>query len=371
LPIAQEEEMNNLGYPRVEINLEKLKHNVMKVNEKCVDNGITMTGVIKGANGLPLIAKQYIEGGVKIIGTSRLDQVFNCKKFGIETTYMLIRIPMISEVKDVVELTDISLNSEVEIIKALNMEARRQDKKHKVILMTDLGDLREGYWDKEELIKTAEWIENDLHNIRLVGVGTNVGCYGSILPTNNKLNELVELAEAIEEKIGRELEFVSGGATSSLMRLWDGDMPKRINHLRLGEGVLLARDLDVVYNYDMSNLNNDVFKIKAEVIEVKRKPSHPVGEVGVDCFGHRPEYIDRGMRDRMLLGIGRVDYGDPDELISKDKGIEILGASSDHTIVDIEDAERKYKIGDILEFEVCYATLVYITSSNNVKIIYV
>ena len=363
--------MNKVGYPRVDINLEKLRHNAKKVNERCLDSGITMTGVIKGASGLPLVAKQYLEGGVKIIGTSRLDQVSDCKKFGIDTTYMLIRIPMLSEVRSVVELTDISLNSEVEVLKALNNEARIQDKQHKVIIMTDLGDLREGFWDKEELVETAVWVDEKLRNLTLAGIGTNVGCYGSILPTTDKLNELIELAEKIEERTGRELEFISGGATSSLMRIWDGDMPKRINHLRLGEGVLLARDLDVIYGYDMSMLHNDAFKIKAEVVEVKKKPSHPVGKVGVDAFGHRPNYVDRGMRDRMLLGIGRVDYGDPGELLPVDEGIEIMGASSDHTIVDIEDASRDFKVGDIVEFDVCYATIVYITSSNNVKINYV
>ena len=83
---------------------------------------------------------------------------------------MLIRIPMLSEVKDVVRLADISLNSEFEVIKALNEEARRQGKLHKVILMADLGDLREGFWDKDELVDVAEYIEDKMINIQLVGV---------------------------------------------------------------------------------------------------------------------------------------------------------------------------------------------------------
>ena len=161
---------------------------------------------------------------------------------------------MLSEVKDVIRLADISLNSEFEVIKALNDEARAQGKLHKVILMADLGDLREGFWDKDEMIKVAEYIENKMINIQLVGIGTNVGCYGSISPTVEKLEELVEIAEKIEERLGRQLEYISGGATSSLMRVWDKNIPKRINMLRVGEGILLARDLDVFYGYDMSDL---------------------------------------------------------------------------------------------------------------------
>ena len=237
--------------------------------------------------------------------------------------------------------------------------------------MADMGDLREGYWDKDEIVDVAEYIENKMINIQLVGVGTNLGCYGSISPTAEKLEELVEVAEKIEARLGRELEYISGGATSSLMRVWDGDIPKRINLLRVGEGILLARDLDVFYGYDMSELYQDIFRLKAEVIELKNKPSYPVGTITVDAFGHTPEYIDRGMRKRALLAMGKVDYGDPGELLPMEKGIEVLGASSDHTIIDVEDAERDYKVGDIMTFDVCYATVVYLTNCRNVNIAYV
>ena len=278
---------------------------------------------------------------------------------------------MLSVVSDVVRLTDISLNSEFEVIKALNEEARRQGKLHKVILMADLGDLREGFWDKEEMVEIAEYIENRMINIQLVGIGTNLGCYGSIAPTAEKLEELVELAEKIEARLDRELEYISGGATSSLMRVWDKDIPERVNLLRVGEGILLARDLDTFYGYDMSELYQDVFRLKAEVIEVKTKPSYPVGTIAIDAFGHTPAYVDRGMRRRALLAVGKVDYGDPCELIPMEEGIEVLGASSDHTIIDVEDAERDYKVGDTMTFDICYATIVYLTNCRNVRIEFV
>jgi predicted amino acid racemase len=234
-----------------------------------------------------------------------------------------------------------------------------------------MGDLREGFWDKEEMADVAEYIENKLLGIQLVGIGTNVGCYGSILPTPEKLQELVDIAETIEGRLDRELEYISGGATSSLLRIWDGNMPERINLLRIGEGILLARDMDVFYRYDVSDLYRDNFRLKAEVIEVKDKPTHPVGDIGIDAFGHTPEYVDRGIRRRALLAMGKVDYGDPAELLPLEKGIEILGASSDHTIVDIEDAEREYQVGDIMEFDVNYATMVYLTNCRNVHIAFI
>lgn len=362
--------MNGL-YPRVEINLNHLQHNVSEVVRRCDECGIRIAGVIKGATGLPPVAKAFDQGGVAWIASSRLEQIKDAIDAGIKKPMMLIRIPMLSEVPKVVELTDYSLNSEMVVIEAINEEAAKQGKVHNVILMADMGDLREGFWDKDEMAEAALHIDKNLKNIHLAGIGTNVGCYGSILPTKEKLEELVQVAEKIEAKIGRELEIISGGATSTLMRIWDGNVPERINMIRVGEGILLARDLEECYGYDMSSLFRDCFRLKAEVIEVKRKPSHPIGEIGLDAFGHKVQYVDRGMRDRALLGMGKVDYGDWQELLPMENGIEILGASSDHTIVDIEEAEKKYEVGDIMTFDVSYAMLVYITNCRNVNIEYV
>ena len=280
----------NGRYPRLEINLAHLKENVETIVGKCGECGIQVAGVIKGATGLPEVAKAFDQGGVEFIASSRLEQLEDAKKAGIKKPLMLIRIPMLSEVSEAVRNSDICLASEVEVIEALSKEALRQGKEYKVILMADLGDLREGFWEKQEMIDAALYIETKLKGVKLVGIGTNLGCYGSILPTVEKLEQLVADAEAVEAKLGRKLEYISGGATSSLIRLWNKDMPKRINLLRVGEAILLARDLDVFYGLDMSELHRDVFRLKAEVIELKTKPSHPVGTIAIDAFGHTPTY---------------------------------------------------------------------------------
>lgn len=358
-------------YPRVEINLQYLKENVAAIVEKCKPYGIDIAGVIKGTTGIPQCAEMFAEGGAKLIASSRLEQIEDARDYGIDLPYLLLRVPMMSELSEVVRLCDISLNSEVSVLQALNAEAKKQGKIHKVILMADLGDLREGFWNKDEMRKAAIMVENDLTNLHLAGVGTNLGCYGSIEATADKLDELVEIAEKIESEIGRTLEYISGGATTSLMRIFDGDMPARINLLRVGEGILLARDLHNFFGYDLSFMHQDVYTLKAEVIEVKDKPSHPIGKISIDAFGHTPEYTDRGIRKRALLGIGKVDYGSIDEIFPKEKGIEIIGASSDHTILDVEDAGRELKPGDIVEFAINYASIVYLTNCKNVQLYFV
>ena len=118
-------------------------------------------------------------------------------------------------------------------------------------------------------------------------------------------------------------------------------------------------------------MHQDVYTLKAEVIEVRNKPTHPVGKISIDAFGHTPEYVDRGIRKRALLGIGKVDYGSIDEIFPKDEGIEVIGASSDHTILDVEDCSRELKPGDIVAFGIDYASMVYVTNCRNVQIVYV
>lgn len=357
--------------PKLVVDLNKLRHNVEKVQRMCHDKGVEIAGVIKGCTGLLECVEQFERAGCRFIASSRLEQLEPLKENGIQTPLMMIRIPMLSEVADVVRLTDISLNSEVEVLKALNKQAGIQDKKHQVILMADLGDLREGFWDKDELIEAALMVENDLYNLELAGVGTNLGCYGAVAATPEKLNELVDIAERIEEKIGRELEFISGGATSTLPRIIEDNLPARINLLRVGEGILLAKDLQDLWGYDMSYMHKDAFTLRAEVIEVKDKPTHPVGEIMFDAFGNQPTYEDRGIRKRALLALGKVDYAFPEELIPREKGITVLGASSDHTILDVEDYDGTIEVGDVIEFDLCYATIVYVTNSNNIEKVYI
>lgn len=357
-------------YPQLVVDLKKLRNNVREIKTRCLEQGVEIAGVIKGCSGLPEVAKVFDDEGVSFLASSRLEELEPLKG-KVKAPLMLIRIPMLSEVREVIRLTDISLNSEIEVLKALNEEAKRQEKMHEVILMKDLGDLREGFWEDDEIIEAALLVENELSNLVLSGIGTNVGCYGAVCATVDKLNELVDVAEKIEDRIGRKLKYISGGATTSLPRIIEGNMPKRINLLRVGEGILLAKDLKDLWGYDMSYMYQDVFKLRCEVIEVKDKPTYPVGEIFVDAFGNKPIYEDHGIRKRALLAIGKVDYAFLEDLLMNEEGAFLVGASSDHTIVDVEDAKRDIKVGDIIEFDLCYATMVYITNSPNVRKVFI
>ncbi len=117
----------------------------------------------------------------------------------------------------------------------------------------------------------------------------------------------------------------------------------------------------------MSMLHQDAFVLKAQVVEVKNKPSHPIGEIFIDAFGNKPTYEDRGERRRALLAIGKQDFVSVDTLIPIDKNIEVIGASRDHLIIDIEDCKTNYKVGDVIEFNIYYPHLLYLSGSRDVN----
>lgn len=356
-------------YPMVTVDLDKLYNNTSIVVNNCHKSGINVAGIIKGCNGIPEVGRIMMDAGCSQLGTSRMDQIIDLKNSGMnDVEFLLVRIPMLSEAEEVAMYADISLESEISVIEAINSACAKLKKRHGVILMADLGDLREGFWDKEELVKTAVYIENNLEYIELKGVGTNLGCYGSIKPDQDKMQELVNIAASIESKINRTLEIISGGATSSYPLVLTNTMPKRINHLRIGEGIILAYDLKEIWGLDMDAMNQDIFTLKAEVIEVKDKPTHPVGEIFIDCFGQKPEYEDRGIRKRALLAMGKMDFALNDKIFPRLDGIEVIGSSSDHCILDVENCIQNISVGDILEFDLSYPSLMYLTGNKYVTI---
>ena len=358
-------------YPELEIDLALLRGNAEALVSRCRARGIRVCGVIKGAEGLPEVARTMRAAGVESLGTSRLEQVARCRATGIEGPWLLIRIPGLTEVHDAVALCDGSLQSEWTTLLAVEEECLRQNKIHHVIVMVDLGDLREGYWDKEEFVDVCVRVEKELPHVRLAGVGVNLSCYGSTKPTPEKMNQLVTLAHRVEERIGRKLDVVSGGATSSYTLVHWGTMPEGVNHLRIGEAILLGKDLQVDWGIrDMDYLRMDALTLRAEVVEVKVKPTYPVGELVIDAFGRKPTYIDRGMRRRAVLALGRADVGDLETLIPREEGQIVLGGSSDHCIVDIEECPRRLEVGDIVEFSLCYSHMLYATARNDIRILF-
>jgi len=348
-------------YPRVEIDLNKLRHNVRVLVNICKMHGIDVAGVTKVFCGDPHITKAYVEGGVKYLADSRIENLIKLKD--IDLPKILIRIPMISEVDRVVEYADISLNSEIETIKAISNEAKKKGKIHNIILMVDLGDLREGYFNEEELYDVVEDVL-DMDGIKLIGLGTNLTCYGGVIPDEDNLGRLVKIKKNIKEKFRVDLEIISGGNSSSLHLLMKEKTVDGINMLRLGEVLVLGRE--TAYGDKVKDTHDDCFQLVAEIVEIKEKPSVPIGQIGMDAFGNVPTFSDKGIRKRIICAIGKQDV-DIDSIIPVDEDIDILGASSDHLILDGTDCKIDYRVGDKIRFNLTYSGILRVMTSEYVK----
>jgi ornithine racemase len=344
--------------PRIEISLSQIQDNARKLSDLYGQKGISLMGVSKAVLGNPSIAEAMIQGGVKFIADSRIENIQRMKNAGLSAQFVLLRTAL-SQAEAVVEDVDISLNTELDTVKELSYYAHLNSKVHEIIVMVELGDLREGILpcDLSQFVKTTL----DLPNIKVVGIGCNLACYGGIKPNNKKMRELSELADAIEKEYKIDLEIVSGGNSANHEWYESAQTVDRINNLRIGESILLG--CETVNRKIIPGLHTNAFNLIAEVIESKAKPSLPFGEICQDAFGNVPTFLDRGIRQRIIVALGRQDV-----LISGLKpceGLEILGSSSDHLVLDSKN--HNLKIGSEVRFNLDYGGLLAAMTSPFIK----
>lgn len=341
-----------MQYPLIEVDLSKIKNNFNILDQKLSQKGIKLTVVTKGFAGDEEIFKALIDAGVDSTADSRLDNIKKLRNLNYKGKATLLRIPKKSEIKEAVNYIDYSLVSEKESCLSLSKEAEKIDKEIGVIVMVDIGDRREGVMP-ESLVSFIEDIKK-LPGIYFEGIGTNLGCYGGIIPDKNNTEKLVNLKKKIETELDIEVKRVSGGNTATTNLFKDNILEGKINNLRIGEAILLAND--VTNQRKIDYLKRDAFKIKAEIIELKEKPSLPEGKQGCNFSGEKLEFEDKGIAKRAILAIGSQDV-DHSSLTSELKGIKILGSSSDHLILDLSDCKKELHYGDIVSFKIGYSAL--------------
>ena len=228
-----------LASPYLTIDLDKIEHNARTIVRLFRSHGIEVTGVTKGVCGQPEVAKAMLRGGVSSLADSRMENIHRLQAAGIHTRYMLLRLPPLSGVEEVVGIVDMSVNSEIAVLEVLSQVASRRGTVHEVMLMVELGDLREGI-PSDELLPFVR-VAMQLPGLRIQGLGTNLACFGGVVPSTENMAQLVELAMAVEKLVGYRLEWISGINSSGLDLLVAGETPKRINHARIGEAILLGR----------------------------------------------------------------------------------------------------------------------------------
>lgn len=335
--------------PRLEIRLDHIQQNTSTLVTSLGRRGIGVTGVTKATLGAPEVAEAMIRGGVTGLGDSRIENIEALRRSGITTSMTLLRSPMLSQVDRVVAAADISLNTEIAVVAALGAAAAAQGRRHGIVLMVELGDLREGILPAD--LGTAVACTLATPNVGLRGLGTNLACQNGVTPDDRNMRELTALVQSVEGTFGVELDVVSGGNSATLGWASAASNVGRVDDLRLGEAILLGRDpLD---RSPLSGLHTDAFTFVAEVIESNTKPSVATGTFGQTAFGAREAVADRGDRARVLLAVGRQDV-DPAGL-DPPSGFTILGASSDHLVLECDTFLPG--VGEEVRFRLGYGAL--------------
>lgn len=341
--------------PRLEIDIGKIEHNARSLVSQLGERGISVTGVTKVTLGSPAIAEVMRRAGVKGIGDSRIANIRKMVNARVNSTFVLTRLPLLSEVDDVVNYADISFNSERDVIAQLSISARLAERQHGVMLMVEMGDLREGLMPKD--LADAARMVLDSPNLFLRGIGCNLACYGGIAPDAQNMGALTGYATELEKAVGVSLHTISGGNSANLDWALSGSRLGRINNLRLGESILLGRE--TLHRKALPGLHTDAFRLVAEVIESKHKPSRSWGQHAQSAFGTLPDAGNGGDMHRCILALGRQDC-DPEGL-TPPAGLRILGASSDHLLV--ESLNGPLAIGSEHSFLPDYSALLRATTS--------
>lgn len=352
-------------YPQAELDIGKLKANLEAVSVITKDRGgCSLAIVTKGVCADREVVRVVAESTrVDFLADSRIKNIASYAQLARENgkQTMLLRIPMMCELDGVVKYVDICMNSELATIRALDESAREAEKIQKIVLMIDMGDLREGmFFADKELIFDAVREILSMENIELYGIGVNLTCYGAIIPKNDNLFGLSALGRSIEDRFGIKLNMISGGNSSSIYLIDKGEMPEGINNLRLGEAFLLGND--TAYGAKLPGTTDDAVILKAQVVELKEKPSLPIGEVGKDAFGQVPHYEDRGIMKRAIIAIGKQDT-DIDSMEPLDPDVEIMGGSSDHIILDVTHSRENYEVGSVVSFKLGYGGMLKVMTS--------
>ena len=348
--------------PRLEIYPDRIAENVRYVLELCHGHGAQVACVTKVMCAHPALLTTFVENGADMLADSRIQNLQYIAEAYPRVPRLLLRLPALGQAEDVVRCADFSLNSSIETIRRLSQAAGAAGMTHAIIIMVDMGDLREGVWPDRAVSLVCEAAR--LPHIEVLGLGTNLACYGGVIPTSENMGALIDCRDACREATGLPLEVLSGGNSANLPLLMSGGMPAEINHFRIGEAIILGRN--VLDRSPLPGTRQDGLRVVAEIIEVESKPSIPIGPRGQDAFGNQVEFVDRGVRQRVLLNLGRQDVV-IEGLSPQDKGIIILGGSSDHLVLDVSDVQRTLNLGDEVGFYPSYSALLAASTSPYVE----
>jgi ornithine racemase len=348
------------------INSDKIIENVEKLYKFLEKHNVQWSLVVKVLSGhkefLEKLLFHPVVNQLHSIGDSRISGLKAIKELNPNIVTMYVKPPAMDVIEDIVAYADISLNSSFRTIEAINKEAQKKGKKHRIVIMIELGELREGIL-REKVIDFYKRVF-ELKNIIIEGIGTNLGCMYGIQPTYDKLLQMSLYKQLIEAKFNTSLPLISGGSSITLPLVGKSSMPKNINHLRIGETPFLGTS--PFDNSQFLDLSTDAFEYLGNVIELELKETTPDGILTEGNIGHTGEDFDWEESYRAILDFGILDV-DVHELTPIDKEVRFAGTTSDMSVYDLgpvkKNRECKYKVGDKITFTPSYMAVARLMNS--------
>jgi predicted amino acid racemase len=348
----------------------KIQNNIKYLSEYFKSKNINWSLVTKVFSGdkefLKNVLTDDVIENIDSIGDSRLTSLKNLKEVNPDMRTIYIKPPAKIYADEIIKYADISLNTSFTTIRALNEAAKKSNKIHQIIIMVELGELREGV-KRTELMSFYEKVFQ-LSSIDIIGIGSNLGCMYGIEPTYDKLLQLSLYKELISAKFNKDLKYISGGTSITLPLIENDEVPKDINHFRIGEAVFFG--ISPLDNEQFKELSIDTFEFTANIIELEEKKIVPDGIISDGNIGHSADFDKEDLTVtsiKAILDFGLLDVDQKDiEFI--DTELEYVGITSDMIVIDIgenktKEGGNKYKIGDKIHFKPNYMAVARLLNS--------
>ncbi|WP_274476259.1 alanine racemase [Mangrovimonas aestuarii] len=360
------------------IHKDKIQNNIKSLSAFFKNHDIEWSLITKVFSGdmafLENVLTEDIIQNINSVGDSRLTSLKNLKAVNPRMRTIYIKPPAAVYAKDIVKYADISLNTSFSTIIALNKAANEANKTHHIIIMIELGELREGVL-RDDVMNFYQKVFN-LSNINVIGIGSNLGCMYGVAPSYDKLLHLCLYKQLISATFKKDLKLISGGSSITLPLIDQGTVPKDVNHFRIGEAAFFG--VSPLNNEQFENLHTDTFEFKANIIELEEKKIVPEGILSDANIGQTAEFNTEGKSDKSykaILDFGLLDV-DQDNLVAFDKGITFVGVTSDMMVIDIgrnecNDGKQRFKVGDQITFKPNYMAVARLLNSKFIDKVFV
>lgn len=326
----------------INIHLSKIKYNAVLLQQMLHHRGVRMIPVTKCMAGDAKVHAMLRELGFDLLAESRLKHI--PAQQTPRKDFMLIKGSVPEEAAQTVQKTRVSLQTEMETIRALSAAAVEQNTKHQVLLMVDWKDGREGVLTYEVVSYVKQIVA--LEGIAFKGLAFNFMCYRQMPPTEEDLPYMHQLIEAVEKDTGIHLHTISGGNSSMLTLAMYQDLG-RINELRVGEAIF--RGYETAYNMRLPQLYDNAVTITGRIIEIKPRLD----------MRTRQSYL------QALVDIGQLDTA-VDDIMPFDEHLSIVGYTSDVLLLNLGVADY-YQVGDNVTFELGYNALAHSMHSHQLE----